>query len=157
MSDGFVDGLERLVAAFDDDALDVVTVREQPLQVTIATADASVGAVPLPVGIEVGDAEIRVDLGGWVHRIPRSGPDDDDAAALALDLVAAALIGRVEVVRTALADGHVIGHRVAIAGARGLVAFDRHARWRWPWQTLTHTSMRNRDRLPRGLALGRAG
>lgn len=157
MSDAFAGGLERLVAAFDDDALTVVTVREHPLQVTIERDEASSGAVPLPVGIALGDDAITVELGGWVHRTARSGPGDEDAAALALDLVAAALIGRVEVVRTALGDGRVLGHDVGIAGAHGMIAFDRRTRWRWPWQSVTATRMRNRERVPAGLALGRAG
>ncbi len=155
MSDAFVAGLEQLVAALDEDV--VTTEREQPLRIVIVPAQAADGASVLPVAIEVEADAITVELGGWPRRFARSGPDDDDAAALALDLVAAAVLGHARVLRSALADGRAIAHEVAFEGPRGLVTFDRVAAFRWPWQSVTVTELRNALRAPAGLALGDAG
>ncbi|HWB79181.1 MAG TPA: hypothetical protein VG755_29675, partial [Nannocystaceae bacterium] len=104
MSDAFVAGLERLLALLDDD---VTTERDR---IVIASA--------LPITIAVDDAAIAAELGGWLKRFDRSGPDDEDAAVLALDLVAAALLGRARVVQHRRGDGTVVACEIAFASAR---------------------------------------
>ena len=54
----------------------------------------------LELTLQLGPAVFTVDLAGWRHDFPIDGADDDsaDAAALALDLVGAALFGAVRVV-----------------------------------------------------------
>jgi hypothetical protein len=146
MNDAFVAGLERLLALLDDE---VTTEREQPLRVVIASA--------LPVTIDVDDIAIAIDLAGWTKRLDRSGPDDEDAAALALDLVAAALLGRARVVQSRRDDGTLVGCEIAFLGPRGLVDFDRTSSFRWPWQRVTTVELLNPERTPHGLALGEAG
>lgn len=146
MNDAFVAGLERLLALLDDD---VTTIREQPLRLAVASA--------LPVTIDVDESAIAIDLGGWTKRFDRSGPDDEDAAALALDLVAAALLGRARVVQRRREDGSVVACEVAFRGPHGFVSFDRTSSFRWPWQRVTEHELHNPERAPPGLALGEAG
>jgi Smr domain len=153
--DAFVIGLEGLLSAFED--LSVETLAAQPLRVAIELSLPAGGATCLPVTVTIAPHEITVELGGWTRGLERSGPDDEDAAALALDLVAIALLGRAQVLRTVLRDHTAIAHEVAFLGPRGFVAFDRVARWRWPWQAVTTEVLRNAARVPAGLALGSAG
>jgi len=155
MTDRFVAGLEQLVAALDDDT--VTTEREQPLRIAIVPAAAASDASVLPVTIDVDAAAITVELGGWSRSFERTGPDDEDAAALALDLVAAAVLGRARVLRSTLADGRAVAHEVAFAGPRGFVAFDRTSTFRWPWQSVAVAELCNARRTPAGVALGDVG
>lgn len=143
MNDAFVAGLERLLALLDDD---VTTEGER---IVIAST--------LPIAIDVEHEAIAIALAGWTKRFDRSGPEDEDAAVLALDLVAAALLGRARVVESRREDGTVVACEIAFAGPRGFVPFDRTSSFRWPWQRVTAVELCNAQRTPDGLALGEAG
>ncbi|MEX1365737.1 MAG: Smr/MutS family protein [Nannocystaceae bacterium] len=103
------------------------------------------------VTVELDDGAVRVGLGPWEHRMPRSPDLDDDRDALALlhDLVAAALWGRARIRVDAL-DGRPWRTTVCFGAPGRWLTFDRQGGGlRAPWRRPTRRVLINSGRPPR--------
>jgi hypothetical protein len=118
------------------------------------TSAASDANAPLEVTLDLDDASIAVTIEGWTERFVLD--DDDDASSHALDLVAAALLGRLRV-HVRRRGAHVVGRRFVFATARGPVVHRVEQQWSWPWQQTTASILGNALPAPPELALGEGG
>jgi hypothetical protein len=145
--------LDALLAAFPDGVL------QQHADGDGLVVVPTSGSSPLPITIRVPDDDtIEVELAGWVERTVREDDDDDgppEHRLLALDLVAAALFGRVRVRVTQRGD-RIVGREIVVMGPHGPVVHHK-ARSGWGWPGGTTFERCNALAPPPGVALGEAG
>ncbi len=119
------------------------------------SAPAAPGHQPLPITIRRHTDAITVELATWSQPFAR---DDDDIAS-ALDLLAAALFGRVRVQPWRRADGEPLGFEIAFLVGDRFVTFAGTAPRRWPWRAapVAAPPLRNAATIGPGVTLEPAG
>lgn len=135
-------------------ALDVA--REGARSVLTPSHPAPQATAPLGIAIAIDDDAITVTIEGWTERFTIDGEEDDDGPRLAVDLVAAALFGRLHV-HVRRSGAKVLARRFVFATDRGPVVHRHEQRWSWPWQRTTTELLANAVPAPHGLALGPGG
>lgn len=114
----------------------------------LVALDAVFGAAALPIALH---PDASIELATWIHPVDPDDPDD------LLDLVAAALLGRIRV-RLARDDRGPQTREVDWVGPDGAtVAIDRMARPRWPWQRRVALVEHRNAVVLQGLSLGTGG
>ncbi len=144
-------GLEPLVEA----ARERVRIEQIPGGWRIDPLDVAQGADPLEIIAVATPQGLAVDLASWIHHVNPTDPDD---VALALDLIAAALVGRVRVRSARTKEGRAQARAVDWIGPDADVrAIERMTRTRWPWQTRPQLQELRNAVVLHGIALGPGG
>lgn len=121
--------------------------------VLVPMSPAPDATAPLGITVDVDAESIAVTIEAWTERF---AIDDEDASSHALDLVAAALLGRLRV-HVLSRGAQVVARRFVFATDRGPVVHRSERRWSWPWQRTTASVLANALPAPPGHALGDAG
>lgn len=147
--------LDALCAEIDR-ATPGAVVREGSITLVPTLVVAHATAV-LPVAIAIADDGPRITIEGWTEHFAID-PDDpeDDAEDLALDLVAAALFGRIVVRVERVGDRPTLREHV-VTTTRGPLVHRTERAFRWPWQSVTASTLANAVPVPPSIVLGETG
>ena len=157
--------LEAFLAELDaTDASAIVREHRGTNTVVLRGSRTAAGAgAPLPVEVAL-DADacgVAITILDWTERFrwPAADDDDDDGESLAIDLVAAALLGYLRVrVRVRLhGAAPPLGRDFVFATARGPILHRTWRRWRWPWQRAATVVLANAASAPKGYAQAPVG
>lgn len=125
--------------------------------VLVPSAPAPGASAALPIAIAVDDAGPSITIAGWTERFAIDPEDpEDDADQRALDLVAAALFGRLTV-RVERVGDHPTLREFIFATTRGPLVHRTERAFRWPWQRATRAVLANAVPVPPSLVLGETG
>lgn len=112
---------------------------------------------PLPLDVTARDDELAITIEGWTETFTANPDDpDDDAEERALDLVAAALFGRLHVHTTSTGD-RVTLREYVFATSRGPIVHRTERAFRWPWESVTTITLGNAVPVPPAITLGETG